>query len=115
MEMIEQVARAIHAKHRHPDDNKHWFHEDPEQCQHSRQLAKAAIEANGGTQRERRLFEALYALAKAADRVIDGDGGQAFRSLEAALVVANEALAYPTTEEPRASDALPGLAVPSDP
>lgn len=46
------------------------------------------------TQRERRLFEALYALAKAADRVIDGDGGQALRSLEAALVEANRALAY---------------------
>lgn len=45
MNMVEKVARAIHAKHRNPDDNKHWFHEDPAKCELSRQLARAAIEA----------------------------------------------------------------------
>lgn len=45
MSMLEKVARAIHAKRRRPDDNKHWFHENPERCELSRQLARAAIEA----------------------------------------------------------------------
>ncbi len=45
MSMVEKVARTIHAKRRAPDDNKHWFHEDPELCDLSRQLARAAIEA----------------------------------------------------------------------
>lgn len=45
MSMMEKVARAIHAKRRAPDDNKHWFHENHECCELSRQLASAAIEA----------------------------------------------------------------------
>lgn len=45
MSMVEKVARAIHAKHRSPDDNQHWFYVEPEHCELSRQLARAAIEA----------------------------------------------------------------------
>lgn len=45
MSMMEKVARAIHAKRRAPDDNKHWFHENHECCELSRQLARAAVEA----------------------------------------------------------------------
>ena len=45
MNMVEKVAMAIHAKRRTPDGNKYWFHENPECCELSRQLARAAIEA----------------------------------------------------------------------
>lgn len=47
-DIAEQVARAIHAKRNNPDDNQHWFHEDANKCELSRQLARAAIAALPG-------------------------------------------------------------------
>lgn len=50
--VVRAVARAVHARRLDPVDGQYWFHEDPDKCQLSEQVARSAIEAYRNATRE---------------------------------------------------------------